>query len=143
MAQLTGMTLIKNGMHVDQMINFGAPRIGDDKYSAFSDTKFPNSYRMVHHQDIVPHNPGESWPLNFYHSSTEIYYDTVGNYRTCGKGEDKTCADQWQPWAFSLPDHLNYMGKCMGEYCGNCKSSNENLPPSDYSFEDAFDFELQ
>ena len=40
MAQLTGMTLIKNGLTITQMISFGQPRIGDPKYAAFSDEKW-------------------------------------------------------------------------------------------------------
>jgi predicted lipase len=75
------------------MLNFGCPRVGDDAYAAFSDSKIPNQWRMVHLKDIVPHNPGSAWPFNFYHTSTEVYEDKQGNYKVCSKGEDKTCSN--------------------------------------------------
>jgi len=113
MAQLTGMTLIKNGITITQMINFGQPRVGDPKYAAFSDEKWTTQWRMVHHKDIVPHNPGEACSFFNDKATTEIYADKDPSiYKTCAKGEDPTCADQW--WTFSIDDHLNYMGKPMG-----------------------------
>jgi len=38
LAQLTAMELVKNGVHAT-IINFGQPRVGDDAYAAFSNTK--------------------------------------------------------------------------------------------------------
>jgi len=89
------------------MINFGQPRVGDSDYAAFSDAKFPNQWRMVHHKDIVPHVPSEMWPFYFYHTSTEVFEDKGGNYKVCAPGEDPTCSDQY--WTFSISDHLTYM----------------------------------
>jgi predicted lipase len=66
MAELTGMTLLKNGIPVNQMLNFGAPRIGDKTYAAFADAKMPNKYRHTHTRDIVPHSPPSDWPFSFY-----------------------------------------------------------------------------
>jgi len=73
LAQLTAMSLIKDGYHVDQMINFGAPRVGDSTYATFSEQKMPNQWRMVHNRDIVPHLPFAFWPMNFNHTSTEVF----------------------------------------------------------------------
>lgn len=84
MAQLTGMMLIKNGYTVDQMITFGQPRIGNSDYASFSDSIWKTQWRMIHHKDIVPHNPGAAWPLDFYHTSTEIYANKDSTtYKTC------------------------------------------------------------
>ena len=52
MAHLTGMSLIKDGYKVE-MINFGQPRLGDEKYYEFADKHFPHS-RVTHFKDIVP-----------------------------------------------------------------------------------------
>ncbi len=41
LAQLTGMSLIRDGFNV-HMINFGQPRVGDRAYAAFSNAKFTN-----------------------------------------------------------------------------------------------------
>ena len=121
MAQLTAMTLLKNGIAVDNMINFGAPRIGDNRYAAFSDSVFKNQWRVVHAADIVPHNPTSIWPINYYHTSTEIWEKPEKTYRVCRAGEDPKCCNS--ELIYLIDDHLEYMGRCMGELCGNCKSS--------------------
>ena len=70
LAQLTAMELVHSGYSVS-MINFGQPRVGESNYAAFSNTKLPNQYRVVHNKDMVPHNPTSTWPLNFYHTRYE------------------------------------------------------------------------
>lgn len=91
------------------MINFGQPRIGDDSYAQFSNTMLPNQWRHVHHKDVVPHTPQESFPLNFHHSRYEVYEDEEG-YRVCdASGEDKLCSDKWHSWNYNSSDHLLYM----------------------------------
>jgi len=113
------MMLINNGFPSTTMINFGQPRVGDKTYAAFSNAHFPNQWRHVHFQDIVPHNPSDGFPFYFWHTATEIYEDkTSSTYKMCNStGEDPTCADQW----FLLLDvasHLMYMGECMSSTCG-------------------------
>jgi putative lipase involved disintegration of autophagic bodies len=41
LAQLAGMNLVYEGYNVS-MINFGAPRVGDQMYAEFSNRMFPN-----------------------------------------------------------------------------------------------------
>ena len=50
------MDLVKAGFEVS-MINFGQPRVGDLAYSNFAKTILPESWRVVHNRDIVPHLP--------------------------------------------------------------------------------------
>lgn len=121
LAQLSAMT-IRRSYTVDQMINFGQPRVGDDDYAAFSDEKIPNQWRMIHHKDLVPHVPPSEFPFGFYHTSTEVFEAKDGSYTICQPGEDKHCADQY--WTYSISDHLTYMDKCMGS-CGMCGSKAE------------------
>jgi len=124
LAQLTGMTLIKNGIEVDQMINFGMPRIGDKEYAEFSDATWPNTqWRMTHNKDIIPHSPPSEWPFSFHHTSTEVYEDKHGNYTICEKGEDPKCSNDHL--VYGIFDHLTYMDKCMGELCGDCKDDSD------------------
>lgn len=117
------MWLLKSNITVDNMINFGQPRVGDDDYAAFTDSIWKSQWRMTHNKDIIVHLPPSDWPFNFYHQSTEVYEDKNGNYKICGPGEDPTCADSHT--FYSLTDHLRYMDQCMGDLCGNCGNSED------------------
>ena len=126
MAQLTGMWLVRAGINVDNMINFGSPRIGDEDYAAFSYKTWPNQWRMTHNADIVPAVPPMYFPFNFYHVANEVYEDKNGDYKICdGSGEDPTCNDSHS--MYSVTDHLVYMDQCMSNLCGNCQTSSEFL----------------
>lgn len=120
-AQLMAMALEANGIHVDQVLNFGQPRVGDKDYANFTDNMITNQWRHTHHKDIVPHVPPSDWPFSFHQQSTEVFEHPDETYKICGPGEDKNCSDQYL--LFGLEDHLHYMGQCMGDFCGNCKSS--------------------
>ena len=50
------MELVKAGYTVTKY-DYGAPRVGNDAYAAFSSTLMPDQYRLTHYQDIVPHEP--------------------------------------------------------------------------------------
>jgi hypothetical protein len=41
------------------MLNFGMPRIGNPAFSTLFDQVVPNSTRVTHEADIVPHLPPE------------------------------------------------------------------------------------
>jgi len=127
-AQLTGMRLMRAGINVDNMINFGMPRVGDADYASFSNKTWPNQWRMTHNADIIPHVPPRDWPFSYSHTATEVYEDKHGNYKICdGSGEDKSCNDSHT--LYTITDHLRYMDQCMGDLCGNChtKSTMEFL----------------
>ena len=125
MAHLIAMELIKAGFQTT-MVNFGQPRVGDDAYAAFANTKFPNHFRVIHDRDIVPHQPTYAWPINYLHTRYEIFEDAAGKLRLCdASGEDKTCADQYSPISQRISDHTTYLGLCMGQVCGQCGSSKD------------------
>jgi predicted lipase len=93
MAILTGLDLIKYGYNV-QMYNFGQPRVGNDKFSNFVKTIWPEHWRVVHHQDMVPHNPPSGILFNFFHTCTERYEDKNHVMHACTNTcEDPTCAE--------------------------------------------------
>ena len=118
LTHLTSMMLIKNGIEIESMINFGQPRMGDADYAAFSNQVFVNQQRVVHHKDIFPHTPTSGLPNYYLHTRTEIYEDSDGSYRVCdASGEDPTCSNQWHSYQLSNADHYVYMGMCIGPSC--------------------------
>mmetsp|Transcript_18955 Transcript_18955/g.35173 ORF Transcript_18955/g.35173 Transcript_18955/m.35173 type:complete len:362 (+) Transcript_18955:70-1155(+) len=76
---------------------FGQPRVGNEKYAEWfmERTGANNWYRVVHHDDPVPHLPPPA--LKFVHMSTEVWYVESGtgdgNFMVCnGSGEDQQCS---------------------------------------------------
>ena len=126
LAQMTAMMLIKNGIPTT-MINFGQPRVGDKDYAAYSNSVFPNQYRHVHHQDMVPHNPTSGLPYYYWHTAYEMYEDKAGTtIKQCNSsGEDPSCSDGINILLLGIDDHLVYLGKCMSSTCGQCAAFNE------------------
>lgn len=110
-AQLTSMDLIKHG-YPCSVYNFGQPRTGDQKYSDFvgSNKSFPQTWRVVHNRDIVPHWPFYDY-MGYVHVCSEEFEDESGNLKSCGFCEDPNCSGQfdevreWRP-----DDHMTYLG---------------------------------
>ena len=114
------MELINSGYSVS-MINFGQPRVGEKNYAAFSNTKMPNQYRVVHDKDLVPHNPSSGSLLDFWHTHYEEWEQKSGVVKQCdASGEDPTCSDSVNILLLNVDDHLVYLGMCMGTGCGTC-----------------------
>ena len=55
-ATLTAMDLAKTYPDV-QSYNYGSPRVGDPKFSAFAGTIMTDFWRVTHYKDCVPHVP--------------------------------------------------------------------------------------
>lgn len=67
---------------VDQLYTLGQPRVGNDKFAAFMTDFIPNTYRIVHYADQVPHVPQSI--LGFKHSGFEIWYQRgMQSYQIC------------------------------------------------------------
>ena len=110
-AQLVSMDLKAHGVS-SRMINFGQPRTGDPAYAAFAGTHVPDSWRLVHFQDPVPHMPG--LVMGYSHVCHEVYEDFDGSLRVCDDScEDPTCGDQWPPLSWNDDDHMTYLGVYM------------------------------
>ena len=136
LALLTGLDLIKAGYSV-QMTNFGQPRVGNGKFSTFVKTKWPEHWRVVHHKDIVPHNPSSGILMEFWHTCYERYQDSTGMHACPDSScEDPHCAAQWSPLVLNIDDHLSYLGMCMGVLCGGCGTSStlDDTPLEDTPF---------
>jgi len=107
-AQLAGMYLLAQGHRCDQVINFGQMRQGNKEYADYSNKIMPNQFRVVHHRDMIPHQPF-LW-MGYHHQYVEMYEDENGDIRQCdNSGEDPTCADQWDVHQYSAADHHVYL----------------------------------
>jgi hypothetical protein len=112
-AQLASMDLMKAGITIANLYNFGQPRTGDQKYATFA-TKKLNIFRVTHNRDEVPHLPFTT-KMEFYHLCTEIHEDEAGALHTCNNTcEDPSCADQYKfPSETNGDDHVIYLGLHM------------------------------
>jgi hypothetical protein len=108
--QLLAMELIKEGINV-KLYNYGQPRVGDDKYAAFVNTKINEYWRTTHNKDIVPHVPPIT-SFGYLHSCREIFEDINGILNICSaiNCEDPKCADQYSLSETNADDHSYYLG---------------------------------
>jgi len=101
---------------------FGQPRVGNNAYSDWASVEFEKGwYRVVHHDDPVPHLPPPK--LGFKHMATEIWYAEKGTgegyYEVCnGSGEDQQCS-AGTLLSGEITDHLTYLEHDIT----NCKDS--------------------
>ena len=101
---------------------FGAPRLGNAKFSEFFRTNIGATgvFRLTHYRDPVPHVP----PLAFLftHPTREIFYSKNGQtYDVCSisDGEDYACSNQFV-FTLNVTDHFLYAGfeiESAFEYC--------------------------
>jgi len=89
--------------------NFGDPRVGNDVFHSYFQTKIGNTFRSVNQADIVPHVPPQL--LGFHHVATEVWYpNNVYDFQICdGSGEDPNCSDS-VVLPLSIDNHLEYLG---------------------------------
>ena len=76
------------------LTTFGEPRNGDKDYAHAHDSLVPNSLRVTHKRDIVPHVPPENFE-GYYHHKVEVWYDndmSSASYKVCSGDEDNTCS---------------------------------------------------
>ncbi|KAH7730003.1 Protein F28H7.3 [Aphelenchoides avenae] len=106
-----------------QLYTFGQPRTGDRGYAAAHDTLLPNTYRVTHKRDIVPHVPPENFE-GYWHHKDEVWYDNdmkLGQSNVlCASQEGKACSDR-NLFDLSISDHLHYFDKYVSSYgVGGC-----------------------
>ena len=58
------------------LYSFGSPRVGDEDF--VSTLAAVPAYRVVHHQDLVPHLPPSQAPIRFRHVGLPYYLDGAG-----------------------------------------------------------------
>ncbi|KAI5650685.1 hypothetical protein M9H77_36690 [Catharanthus roseus] len=124
MAAFCGLDLTVNaGAKEVQVMTFGQPRIGNAAFVSYYSSLVPNTIRVTHEHDIVPHLPPyyRFFPQKTYkHFPTEVWIHNIGYEslvypveQICdGSGEDPTCSRSVS--GDSIYDHLSYYGIQMG-----------------------------
>ncbi|XP_062215615.1 lipase-like isoform X2 [Phragmites australis] len=98
------------------LMTFGQPRVGNAAFASNFAKYVPNTIRMTHERDIVPHLPPHFFflpKLTYRHFPREVWeHDVDGKtiFQVCdGSGEDPNCCSVFVLF-WSVSDHLTYMG---------------------------------
>jgi putative lipase involved disintegration of autophagic bodies len=107
LSEISGLRLRQKFSVPVDVHNFGCPRVGNAAMAQFLATRVDSLYRVVHHKDLIPHLPPESY--YYHHSAYEVFFDKpMTSYVICSdSGEDKKCSNQFAP-EYSIADHSFY-----------------------------------
>ncbi|MED6209399.1 hypothetical protein PIB30_054298 [Stylosanthes scabra] len=132
MAAFCGLDLMVNQCEENvQVMTFGQPRIGNAVFASLYSTLVPNTIRVTHDHDIVPHLPPYYYYLpskTYHHFPREVWLYNAGLgslvyqvEKVCdGSGEDPTCSRSVS--GNSISDHLVYYGVELGsDEPGSCR----------------------
>ncbi|TVU47045.1 hypothetical protein EJB05_06623 [Eragrostis curvula] len=99
------------------LMTFGQPRVGNAAFASYFAEIVPNTIRVTHERDIVPHLPPYFFflpQLTYRHFPREVWeHDVDGKtvFQVCdGSGEDPNCCRSVFVLFWSASDHLTYMG---------------------------------
>jgi len=97
------------GVQPQYVYTFGEPRLGNQQFATYYNSKIHNHMRVTHRMDPVPHLPTQL--MGFYHENREYFYasNPNGTYVICANGEDSSCSNQYLI-DVNVADHLSYMG---------------------------------
>jgi len=105
-----------------EFYSFGCPRVGNQAFSDHLASVYPDYYRVVHTNDIVPHLPMTS--MGFNHAGYEVWYDSDDDrtaFKVCpytvGQPEDESCSDSY--WVYDPTAHQDYLGVDVTGQCFN------------------------
>ncbi|KAI7757620.1 hypothetical protein M8C21_016511 [Ambrosia artemisiifolia] len=114
-----------------QVVTFGQPRIGNAAFATYYSEVVPNTFRVTHEHDMVPHLPPyyQFFPQKTYHHfPREVWVYNIGLgfliyevEKICDdSGEDPDCSRSVS--GNSISDHLTYFGVEMGcDTSSNCR----------------------
>ncbi|TMW88735.1 hypothetical protein EJD97_018177 [Solanum chilense] len=132
MAAFCGLDLTVNyGSRNVSVMTFGQPRIGNAAFASYYSKWVPNTIRVTHEHDIVPHLPPYYYYFpqkTYHHFPREVWLHNLGfgllSYtveKVCDdSGEDPSCSRSVT--GKSIKDHLTYYGvRLGGEESGFCK----------------------
>lgn len=89
---------------VDQLCNFGQPRVGNQQFADYLAAELPDTFRVIHYADLVPQLPPVEL-LGYRHGGAEIWYtEDMQRYQVC-TAEDPKCSDSIEPKDLSNSDH--------------------------------------
>jgi predicted lipase len=120
-AALCAFDLITSGYVTSDelyLYTFGEPRLGNHKFAYTFDDNVPNAWRLIHHDDLIPHIPLKDMLIDHYlHHSREIWYnEAFTNYTVCGPNEDDNCAEGLPFWDWKVSDHDWYFNYGLGHH---------------------------
>jgi len=108
---------IRFGSNNVHLMTFGQPRVGNAAFASYFAKYVPNTIRITHERDIVPHLPPYFFflpQLTYRHFPREVWeHEVNGNttFQVCdGSGEDPNCCRSVLVLFCSASDHLTYMG---------------------------------
>ncbi|PUZ73422.1 hypothetical protein GQ55_2G472500 [Panicum hallii var. hallii] len=111
---------MKLGSDSVQLMTFGQPRVGNAAFASYFAKYVPNTIRVTHGHDIVPHLPPyfSFLPqLTYHHFPREVWvHDSEGNTteQICdNSGEDPKCCRCISMFSLSIQDHFTYLGVDM------------------------------
>ena len=108
-AQLAAIDINQLYQNTDAVYTFGSCRVGNKAYSQYYTNTVPETYRIIHYADVVPHLPIAA--ANYVHSGWEIWYQSdMTKYKQC-VAESPDCANSLPNSALSVSDNniQNYM----------------------------------
>ncbi|KAL9810774.1 putative triacylglycerol lipase [Arabidopsis thaliana] len=121
MASFCGLDLVVNeGEENVQVMTFGQPRVGNAAFASYYSLLVPNTFRITHDRDMVPHLPPYYYHFpqkTYHHFPTEVWvkdfsfsnFVLFGLEKVCDNtGEDPTCSRSVR--GNSISDHLRYFG---------------------------------
>jgi len=108
----------------EYVITFGQPRVGNQAFSEYFNSKINNNFRVTHKRDPIPHLP--LLDMDYYHTAREIFYPHGANsswdYKVCDDtGEDPSCSDKYL-LDLAIWDHFDYMGYALIDNWLACKA---------------------
>uniref|UniRef100_A0A0E0D0J8 Fungal lipase-type domain-containing protein n=2 Tax=Oryza meridionalis TaxID=40149 RepID=A0A0E0D0J8_9ORYZ len=111
---------ITHGGNNVYLMTFGQPRVGNTAFASYFAKYVPNTIRVTHEHDIVPHLPPYFFIFpdqTYHHFPTEVWEHKVDGstvYEVCdGSGEDPDCSRSVLVLFWSASDHLTYLGVDM------------------------------
>jgi len=109
-------------IHIDDFYTFGSPRVGNEKFTDFFNSKNQNTVkaRITHYRDPVPHLAFSL--MGYRHVDREVFYnENSTQFRVCGNNiEDPNCSLQFEIYEIDPNDHTSYMGFDLKPVKKNC-----------------------
>lgn len=85
-----------------KLYTYGEPRVGNAAFASYVNSAIPDTFRVVHYADIVPHLPPAA--SNYKHVNSEVWYtEDMKSYKVCA-AEDGSCSNSRVP-NLSTSDH--------------------------------------
>ena len=107
-----------------RLYTFGQPRTGGADWARAYATLVPQTQRVVHDRDLVPHYPFRTdfWDgkrYDYEHPTPEVWLSENSSVRAvkCHGGEDPRCADSVPLLRWSGADHTSYFAPLNAGSC--------------------------